>query len=62
VLPIVTAMFLASAPLVVILNKVHCTLGEKQGSVQFSVAEVERICSAVTFNIALTSAKQKLYV
>ena len=49
-------MFMASVPLAVILNKLHRKLGEKQGSVQFNVAEVTET-SWLTFNIVLTAIK-----
>ena len=55
-LPLVTLMFTASTPLVVMLDKLHCKLGEKQGSVQSSVAEVVETVS-FTLKIALTATK-----
>lgn len=57
---LVTLLITLMSPLlVVMLVKWQCRLGEKQGSVQSSVAEVDKTI-VVTSNITLTAAVKKI--
>ena len=47
---LVIAVFMKLVFLALMLNRLQCTFGEKQGSVQSNVAEV-KVTSLVTFNI-----------
>ena len=47
---LVIAVFMTLAFLALMLNRLQCMFGEKQGSVQSNAAEV-KVTSSVTFNI-----------